>query len=1012
MNYEQYREFVAQYPLERAERDSGVPKELIRQLAHDYAKADRAQICWTLGITEHHNAADNVLALINLSLLTGHVGRYGSGLVPLRGQNNVQGGGDMGAIPNKLTGFQDIELDHDARRRFGEKYGVTIQPKKGMHLSQMFDAMDRGELTCAYVVGENPMSSEADTHHTRKLLEGLDCLIVQDIVMTQTAMAADVVLPGTASWCESEGTVTNSERRVQRVRKAIEPPDGARDDIWIITELARRLGSDWGSPTPHDLWEELRTLSPMHRGMSYEKIERLGGVQWPCPDDESEGTMFLHARFWEEDPAKRGAPAPFHLTEQDDPLDTLTIEYPIRLTTGRRLDSYNTGVASNAFSTPLRRREALHLSPEEADRLGFADDDFARVTSRRGSIIVPVRADENAPGGAGVHDPALPRPGRDQHPHARHLGPEVGHSRVQGDRDPGGEGVTRGGGRRPRATERRGGGHLVDLRLSANGAGDGGGAGGDRLGPRPARVGLGGRLAAQRGRPRRVRRPGRPRPPPPADHGAARDAGTGRLDQPGRARPHRRAAGHRPRRRLRRRLVLRALPHRAVAGRGGARLRRRGLRRQRGRAALRGDDPPVRRRGDRDRLQRRWRHLAALPVPGPVRPRLGRAGPAGGADPARRGLAPATPELLWAALTGPTSPSRPPRNWYRRCDRKSRRSRSVISNGPVARPAPTRLITGRLSTRGSAIPSRGSRVASPQDRSVSLLRRVGRVDPSSLGSYRAAGGYQMLRRAFELGPQGVVREVRDAKLMGRGGAAFPTAIKWEGVAGNPVRPHYVICNADESEPGTFKDRVLMEQDPYALIEAVTIMGYACSAAQGYIYIRGEYPLAEARLRHAIEQARVHGFLGPDVMGEGFAFDIEVRRGAGAYIAGEETALINSLEGKRAEPRNKPPFPAQSGLFGQPTAINNVETLLSVLEVLRVGGAGVRLGRHRGVDRDEAVLPVRLRPVTRPVRVRVRRHAPRRDRRGGRRPRRPGRCRRCCLAAQPACSSGRPPWTCR
>jgi formate dehydrogenase major subunit len=393
--FEQYREFVAQYPLERAERDSGVPKELIRQLAHDYATADRAQICWTLGITEHHNAADNVLALINLSLLTGHVGRYGSGLVPLRGQNNVQGGGDMGAIPNKLTGFQDIELDHDARRRFGEKYGVTIPPKKGMHLSQMFDAMDRGELTCAYVVGENPMSSEADTHHTRKLLEGLDCLVVQDIVMTQTAMAADVVLPGTASWCESEGTVTNSERRVQRVRKAIEPPDGARDDIWIITELARRLGSDWGSPTPQDLWEELRTLSPMHAGMSYAKIERLGGVQWPCPDEESEGTMFLHARLWEEDPAKRGAPAPFHLTEQDDPLDRLTIEYPIRLTTGRRLDSYNTGVATNAFSTPLRRREALHLSPEEAARLGFADDDWARVTSRRGSIVVPVRSDEN-----------------------------------------------------------------------------------------------------------------------------------------------------------------------------------------------------------------------------------------------------------------------------------------------------------------------------------------------------------------------------------------------------------------------------------------------------------------------------------------------------------------------------------------------------------------------------------------------------------------------------------------
>ncbi len=222
--------------------------------------------------------------------------------------------------------------------------------------------------------------------------------------------------------------------------------------------------------------------------------------------------------------------------------------------------------------------------------------------------------------------------------------------------------------------------------------------------------------------------------------------------------------------------------------------------------------------------------------------------------------------------------------------------------------------------------------------SLRLLRRLGDVDPQSLDSYRAAGGYEMLRRAVSVGPLGVIREIKDAKLLGRGGAAFPTAIKWEAVTANPVRPHYVVCNADESEPGTFKDRVLMEQDPFALVEALTIMGYACGAEQGYIYIRGEYPLAEARLQAAVVQARARGLLGADVMGDGFAFDIEVRRGAGAYIAGEETALINSIEGKRAEPRNKPPFPAQSGLFGKPTAINNVETLLCVLQILRIGGA--------------------------------------------------------------------------
>src|SRR6201999_282589 len=167
--YEEYKAFVADYPLERAERDSGVPASLIRQLAHDYARADRAQICWTLGITEHHNAADNVLALITLSLLTGHVGRYGSGLVPLRGQNNVQGGGDMGAIPNKLTGFQDVVTNAEARARFEAVNGRPLPPKAGLHLSLMFEAMERGELTTCYIIGENPMRSEADTARTAAL---------------------------------------------------------------------------------------------------------------------------------------------------------------------------------------------------------------------------------------------------------------------------------------------------------------------------------------------------------------------------------------------------------------------------------------------------------------------------------------------------------------------------------------------------------------------------------------------------------------------------------------------------------------------------------------------------------------------------------------------------------------------------------------------------------------------------------------------------------------------------
>ena len=220
---------------------------------------------------------------------------------------------------------------------------------------------------------------------------------------------------------------------------------------------------------------------------------------------------------------------------------------------------------------------------------------------------------------------------------------------------------------------------------------------------------------------------------------------------------------------------------------------------------------------------------------------------------------------------------------------------------------------------------------------LTLLRRVGQADPERISDYRRHGGCAALRRAVELGPDGVLRELRDAKLQGRGGAAFPTAAKWEAVAGAAARPHYVVCNADESEPGTFKDRVVMEQDPFAVIEAMVIAGFATAAATGYLYIRGEYPLATYRLQAAIGQARDWGLLGRDIMGLGVDFDIELRRGAGAYICGEETALFNSLEGFRGEPRSKPPYPTEAGLFGKPTAVNNVETLINLLPIVLGGG---------------------------------------------------------------------------
>ena len=395
--FAEYAASVEEWTLIRGSEVTGVPVEAIVELAHTYARADRAQMCWTLGITEHHNAVDNVLSLINLSLLCGHVGRYGAGLNPLRGQNNVQGGGDMGAIPNRLAGFQDI-LDPAVRAKFGAAWGVEIQDRYGWHLTQMFEAMERGDLRAVYVIGENPAQSEADKEHAVHLLQGLDHLVVQDIFLTKTAQLADVVLPGSASWCESEGTVTNSERRVQRTRKALDPPGAARDDIQIILDICRRLGHDWGYGTePRDVaeavWEEVRSLSPMHHGMSYARLEALNGIQWPCPSNDTLEPSYLHHRLWAEDPAARGRLAPFSVVIDEPPVEGLDDEYPLRLTTGRRLDSYNTGVQSGGYDSPLRWGESIDVSPEEAVRLGVADGEVVDVSSRRGTIAAPVRID-------------------------------------------------------------------------------------------------------------------------------------------------------------------------------------------------------------------------------------------------------------------------------------------------------------------------------------------------------------------------------------------------------------------------------------------------------------------------------------------------------------------------------------------------------------------------------------------------------------------------------------------
>ena len=390
-HFDAYRTSVEHYTLDVGAQLTGIPADVIREAAHAYATAPSAMICWTLGITEHHDAVDNVLALINLALLTGQVGRRGAGLNPLRGQNNVQGGGDMGAIPNKYPGFQEI-TDPAVRAHMERHWGVRLQPDHGKNMTEMIRAMSHGEMTSLYVIGENPAQSDADLHHVVGALTSLDHLVVQEIVLTATAQLAHVVLPAAATWCEGEGTVTNSERRVQRCRKAVEPPEGARDELWIIAQLAKRLGHDWGTPTAEEVWNEFRVVAPdFAGGMSYARLEALGGIQWPCPDESHPGTTFLHARLWDE--PRTGMAAPFTIVTHEGPVEVPTDDFPLLLTTGRRLAHYNTGVQTIGYDSPLHYEETIDLSPEDAASLGVANGDHVRVTSRRGTLTVAVHLD-------------------------------------------------------------------------------------------------------------------------------------------------------------------------------------------------------------------------------------------------------------------------------------------------------------------------------------------------------------------------------------------------------------------------------------------------------------------------------------------------------------------------------------------------------------------------------------------------------------------------------------------
>lgn len=393
LDFESYKQLVEEYTPERGEELTGVPADDIREVARLYAQAEKAIICWTLGITEHMKGTENVFSLINLAILTGHIGKYGSGVNPLRGQNNVQGGGDMGALPNRLAGGWNVK-DPVGREVYEKEWGVPVPEKIGLNLTQMQDAIENDVIKALYVIGENPVQADADAHHVKHLLEKLDFLVVQEILMTKTAELADVVLPA-AGWAENDGTVTNSERRIQRVRPAIKPPGQAKQDHFIVQEIANRMGANWNYQSAQDVWDEIRRLAPNFAGASYDRLDQAG-LQWPVLDESHPGTKFLHTRLWEEEVAQK---APFQPVRHQPPAELPDEEYPLTLTTGRRLEFYNTGVQTSNYQKVKDPEEALEIHPEDAAAYQFEDGDKVKVSSRRGEVVTKIKISKKNPRG-------------------------------------------------------------------------------------------------------------------------------------------------------------------------------------------------------------------------------------------------------------------------------------------------------------------------------------------------------------------------------------------------------------------------------------------------------------------------------------------------------------------------------------------------------------------------------------------------------------------------------------
>ncbi|KJS68368.1 MAG: formate dehydrogenase [Peptococcaceae bacterium BICA1-7] len=384
-DFEALKSVVARYTPEYTEGITGVPAAAIREVARQYAGAKNATILYTMGITQHICGTHNVFAIANLAMLCGQIGKPHSGVNPLRGQNNVQGACDVGALPNVLTGYQPVASD-EARAKFEAAWGCgPIPAKPGLTVGELLEGADKGAIKGMYIMGENPVLSDPDADHAAHSLKKLEFLVVQDIFLTETARLADVVLPAT-SFAEKDGTFSNTERRVQLIRKAVEPVGNSRPDWRIICDLACALGYTMKYDSPADIMKEIASVTPSYAGISYERLEK-GGIQWPCPTADHPGTPVLHAGKFSRGLGK------FHPVEHVPPAETPDEQYPLVLSTGRRRAHYHTGtmtMRTGALEVHYSK-EYLEINPADAARLNVQDGDMVRVTSRRGSVEVMAR---------------------------------------------------------------------------------------------------------------------------------------------------------------------------------------------------------------------------------------------------------------------------------------------------------------------------------------------------------------------------------------------------------------------------------------------------------------------------------------------------------------------------------------------------------------------------------------------------------------------------------------------